>query len=368
MLTLNVPRFATSVHAWALSVDIANLYDTNSSVRFSPWENCPTNSCELTYSEKDSSKADAVLFHLHRMTKSDAAEISRWSHGNRDPKQIWIFLTDESPMHTIVRPEYDNLFNWSMTYRSDSDVWVPYGRTVRNNPFSKSNIGNHLQKFIDYPSKMPKKTKLVAIMGSNCAGSSGSNRWKYVQTLVDFFKETEQKLDIFGTCLGGNTTACPGHFTRDCPLLDNYKFYLAFENSNCREYLTEKIFWNAYSKFSVPVVMGAPREDCKRLLPPHSFIHVEDFASVESLFDYLRYLDTNDGEYQTYHAWRSEWRIVNEHAYFGTGSMHYCRLCESLWLNRYKKKYYQKLSDYWSKNDCVISSHNISRLWGGRKS
>ena len=41
---------------------------------------------------------------------------------------------------------------------------------------------------------------------------------------------------------------CAGHFMRDCPDLDDYKFYLAFENSLCSEYITEKVWWNSYSK------------------------------------------------------------------------------------------------------------------------
>ena len=41
---------------------------------------------------------------------------------------------------------------------------------------------------------------------------------------------------------------CAGHFMRDCPDLNDYKFYLAFENSLCSEYITEKLWWNAYSK------------------------------------------------------------------------------------------------------------------------
>ena len=44
------------------------------------------------------------------------------------------------------------------------------------------------------------------------------------------------------------TLTCEGHFTRDCPDLLDYKFYLAFENAPCSEYLTEKLWWNAYSK------------------------------------------------------------------------------------------------------------------------
>ena len=53
-------------------------------------------------------------------------------------------------------------------------------------------------------------------------------------------------LEKWGGCGANNT--CPGHFKKDCPGINNYKFYLAFENSNCLEYITEKVFWNAYEK------------------------------------------------------------------------------------------------------------------------
>ncbi|XP_011310665.1 glycoprotein 3-alpha-L-fucosyltransferase A [Fopius arisanus] len=343
---------------YGLTLEDRHIHHFNALKRFSPWENCPITSCELTYNEKESGTSDAVLFHLQRMTRHDAVEISTWSHRNRQKNQIWIFLTDESPIHTTFYPEYNGLFNWSMTYRSDSDVWVPYGRTIRKSVFSNTSSTNHPSKISDYLKKIPKKDKLVAIMGSNCVkDTSESNRWKYVQSLKNLFKKSEQSLDIFGTCLGGNRTVCPGHFRRDCPLLKDYKFYLAFENSNCREYLTEKIFWNAYSKFSVPVIMGPPKKDCNRLLPPHSFIHVTDFHSPEDLFNYLRYVDEDDEMYGRYHAWRTEWRVLNEHGYFGSEPKHFCRLCQALWRNKFKKKYYENPSDYWSKNDCLLTPY-----------
>lgn len=133
-----------------------------------------------------------------------------------------------------------------------------------------------------------------------------------------------------GNCLEGNRTICPGHFGQDCPAFSTFKFYLAFENSNCREYLSEKVFWNAYEKGSVPVIMGPPRSDCWRLLPPNSFLHVGDFASPSSLADYLIYLDQTDEEYQKLHDWRFEYKVINEHGYFGSASKHYCRVCEAL--------------------------------------
>ncbi|KAK0080203.1 hypothetical protein PV325_000301 [Microctonus aethiopoides] len=333
-----------NVWKYGSTLERRHIYRFQKSKKFSPWDGCSVNNCQLSYDEKDLERADAVLFHLHRMTKEDAKEIALWSRKKRRPSQLWIFLIDESPMHTVIHPEYNGLFNWSMNYRIDSDVPVPYGRTVLQRHdinFHQFNI-NHIMK---------NKTKFIAVMGSNCSNGprSSSNRWEYVKKLFEYLPG---QLDIYGRCLNGNITACPGHFGVDCPLLNNYKFYLAFENSNCQEYLTEKVFWNAYSKYSVPVIMGSPKSDCEQLLPPHSYIHVNDFPSPLDLGDYLLMLDLSDNAYLEYHAWRNEFNVLNEHGYFGSISRHYCRVCESLNYNPTEPpKTYWNVEKYWNKND-----------------
>jgi hypothetical protein len=56
-----------------------------------------------------------------------------------------------------------------------------------------------------------------------------------------------------------NKLPCPnargGHDFCFDDLSANHSFYLAFENSNCQDYITEK-FWRTLTKPVIPVVMG----------------------------------------------------------------------------------------------------------------
>ena len=118
-------------------------------------------------------------------------------------------------------------------------------------------------------------------------------------------------MDIVGRC-GPLSDA-------DIPSEDQYKFYFAFENSNCDDYITEKFFNPIRRGDMVPVVMGASKEAynlygpqvrtsleyCVHLsLLQGSFIHVDDFSSAAELGQYLQYLDRNDTAYSQYFSWR----------------------------------------------------------------
>ncbi|KAG8191785.1 hypothetical protein JTE90_026820 [Oedothorax gibbosus] len=301
-----------------------------------PYEFCSVKNCRLTTDDSLVNQSDAVLFHLHQTS----APASLPSHHPRN--QIWIFFTDESPHHTFLTTrkykmeDYNGLFNWSMTYRADSDVPVPYGRTA---PLSDA----------EKRTRRPKnyailKHRGVAILGSNCGGSN--HRWEYVKEL-----QKHLEVDVYGGC---GTHKCPGHFMRDCPLIGDYKFYLAFENSNCKEYVTEKLWWNAYNKETVPVVMGAPKSDYQKLCPPNSFIHTGDFESPLELAKYLNFLMHNDTAYNFYFEWKKQFKVANEHGYFGSPSLHLCHICEALNnIDTSKPKTYNDLGAFWnSKTDC----------------
>lgn len=314
--------------------------------RYPLWENCSVQNCRLSYEDKDLNQADAVVFHVQFLLR--ASNMPRRSRVN----QRWIMLLDESPMYHLSSSEktlnYDGLFNWTMTYKMNSDVPVPYGRTIKKALTTLRYHSSTSEQFWRI-NLMSSKTKLVAALISHC--NTINRRLEYVKVLKSLLQD---HLDVIGNCMNGNII-CPHHL-KDCSILSSYKFYLSFENSNCREYITEKVFWNAFEKYAVPIIMGASLEDCQRLLPPGSYLHVDNFHSAKALVTYLRYLDDNNEYYLKYHEWRDSYTVLNEHGYFGSASKHYCRVCQALNYNSNTTKVYKKLHDFWNmERDCIPS-------------
>ena len=72
-------------------------------------------------------------------------------------------------------------------------------------------------------------------------------------------------VDIYGKC--GKNSCAPGRRAGDCYslLATNYKFFLAFENSICKDYVTEKMY-EALKHQWIPVVRGGA--DYSTFAPP----------------------------------------------------------------------------------------------------
>ena len=102
-------------------------------------------------------------------------------------------------------------------------------------------------------------------------------------------------------------------FTTLIPLIRQYKFYFAFENSKCVDYITEKLFYNSLLANVVPVVAGPPRWQYEKLIPGDAFIHLDDFGDeddddsvkIEGLAEYLIRLSQVEykKEYLGYFDW-----------------------------------------------------------------
>ena len=164
----------------------------------------------------------------------------------------------------------------------------------------------------------------------------------------DYVAELQKYIDVdvYGKC---GKLRCPRNETHwishpKCykRLATEYKFYLAFENSICNDYVTEKLF-SILQHDIVPVVLGGA--DYTRIAPPHSFIDARQFEGPEQLADYLKRLDTDDDLYAEYFEWKKDYKVE---AGFEQMARHaFCDLCSKLHRDE-SVKYYTSLAPFWS--------------------
>ena len=271
----------------------------------------------------------------------------------RRPEQKWVLMVDEAPQ--MLPKTFSNpivgLFNISVGYRRDSHVPMLFGPS--------------LVRTFDPPLKTSQRVQGAPVIwvAHNCIGFN--NRHKYVEALMKYVN-----IHSYGDCLHTRDWPDPkylrvasgggrAHITkRDkdgvAPLassdleklLKQYKFYLAFENQNCEDYVSEKFFRAIYTGL-VPIVIGATNIHDFRPAE-RSIIRVSDFKSIKALGDYINYLDRNYTAYEEYLAYKHnpdlllpEYRRLGDWQNIGTRHRGYsrgmdqlmCDVCYDLQLN-----------------------------------
>ncbi|XP_009333147.1 PREDICTED: alpha-(1,3)-fucosyltransferase 4, partial [Pygoscelis adeliae] len=163
------------------------------------------------------------------------------------------------------------------------------------------------------PFVLPRKTRLVAWVISN---------WNEEHARVRYYRQLKEHLaiDVYGA---RGLALSEGGVVET---VSAYKFYLAFENSQHTDYITEKLWRNAFAASAVPVVLGPRRANYERFIPPDSFIHVDDFPSPRLLATYLKFLDKNKPNYRRYFAWRRKYEVHVASFW----DEHFCKVCEAV--------------------------------------
>ncbi|XP_076814538.1 alpha-(1,3)-fucosyltransferase 7-like [Clavelina lepadiformis] len=301
--------------------------------------------CQFSYdrSKINDPSTKAVIFHFNE------ARISRMPKQRRTD-QYYIWFNWESPvalgtLRGLTLKEFDDVFNITMTYRRDSDVYFPYQTIEDISQRIHDQDSGNLQHDLDELIKSKRKVALWIV--GNCGSTPGARaRMKYSEQLV----KAGLDLDRRGRCFP-NAPKVLSKNKRATPSWDNflrpYKFYMAFENAfSCNDYITEKFFINSLTHGLVPVVLGAKKSDYEAVSPNHSFIYADDFENAEKLVEYLRYLDGNDTAYREYLAWRTH--DPEEMPYHGraVGLCQLCRILHGINVdNKYDENFKEKYSD-----------------------
>lgn len=252
---------------------------------------CPQPNCVLVNDRTrlPIKQYDAIIFHFRSTTLNDLPK-------ERSPSQRWLFKETEPASYVFQYPhDYNGMMNWTYTYRLDSDIPAPYGRIRRKVAPEVSATERPLGEGVG------NKTKMAAWFVSNCNAHSG--RDAVVRGLKKYMP-----VDVFGKC---SLRKCPNDKNKSCYKMveQKYKFYLSFENSLCKDYVTEK-FFNILQYRVVPVVYGSA--DYAAMAPPHSYVSALDFPTVSKLAEYLHYLANNDTAYQEYFKWKDEYEVVDQ--------------------------------------------------------
>ncbi|KAG8563989.1 hypothetical protein GDO81_016279 [Engystomops pustulosus] len=264
-----------------------------------PLNQCPEesggNQCIFTDERSLYNVAKAVVIH-HREV---SASLDLLPKNPRPRGQYWVWFNLESPMNSPNLELMNNLFNLTMSYRLDSDIFAPYGWMEANQKSETVTI--------------PAKDKLVAWVVSN---------WNPDYDRSKYFEDLRRHLDID---LYGKLHR-PLSVDNQAQVLSTYKFYLAFESSRATDYITEKLWKNAFLFGTVPIVLGPSRKNYELFMPPNSFIHVDDFSSPRELASYILQLDKDDEKYRAYFKWRELFQPTRPQGW----DTYYCKVCKAI--------------------------------------
>ncbi|XP_067667981.1 alpha-(1,3)-fucosyltransferase C-like [Haliotis asinina] len=283
----------------------------------SAFSSCPVSDCVLSSDKSTIAQSHAVVFH--------AMDLLNYFIGYPMPEyritdQVWGLYNIEPPPN-IAKDfrSYGGVFNWTLMYRADSDIQLPYFQTEK--------LPKKLTKVKDIAAT---KTAGVFWVASNCGDQA--RRQMVVREL-----QKHIQVDTYGKC--GDYELNSMADTR------HYKFYMALENSYCRDYITEK-FSASLVDWQIPIVAGGG--EYSKVAPPHSFIDISDFNTIQELAEYLKYLDKNDTAYNSYFDWHREYRLIRSNHMENL----FCKLCEALHDETRPHQTYTDIQGYIEDDTC----------------
>ena len=291
---------------------------------------CKFNKCKFKYVLTDNDLKPKKPFDADAVLIQGEAILTLSPPPRRDKDQIFVLaMRDSTGGIRRARNEPGKLwahaFNWTMTFRRDSDIVYKYSNIIQK----QENINSTDEHYADI---FNKKEKNVAWLVSHCITSSHRE---------DYVNELNKVIDVdkYGNC---GQKICL-HRNRSClsDMEKKYKFYLAFENAFYTDYVTEKLFdW--YNRDIIVVVRGGANYSI--IVPPRTVIDASDFNSPTELGMFLKKVAADKDMYSSY--------LRRKDNYYSTSRLDEaqqanCKLCEYLHTLDYHRKTYTDIRRWW---------------------
>ncbi|XP_040582158.1 alpha-(1,3)-fucosyltransferase C isoform X2 [Lepeophtheirus salmonis] len=307
--------------------------------------NCKVSDC---YATKDRAlmsldEFDALIIHIRGLPND-------WPKSRDWDKQSYVMLAIEAPIYLSEYRQLENLqFNWTMTYRLDSDFPIPYAWMDRIKPLP-SEIEAYIKSFGKRKAKNSPSNDKVGLLAQLNYPSSSSTDCEDLSRTDGFMKDLPQhiSIDVYGDC---GDLSCTPKSVRDCysELEKKYKFIITVETADCKDYITEG-FFTALGLNLIPIVHGGGLTNYSNFAPYKSFIDASKFESPAALANYLKLLDSDDARYYEYFWWKD---------FYKKGFHHHqalCDLCAKL-HDKERESFYPDMQKWWI-NDAKCTPAN----------
>eukprot|EP01059_Diplonema_ambulator_P017850 TRINITY_DN29949_c0_g1_i1.p1 TRINITY_DN29949_c0_g1~~TRINITY_DN29949_c0_g1_i1.p1 ORF type:complete len:424 (+),score=42.94 TRINITY_DN29949_c0_g1_i1:3-1274(+) len=280
--------------------------------------------CRITTNHDELKDADAVVIPL--ASKAAVSRSTDLKHLKSTAVVVsWGAEAPASPLGVTYGSD-NNLYNWTMSYRKDSDVPFPYLWDIffRVATEERYKVMRDLNQTMFELDAMDTKFPVACGIIGNCL----SSRKDALNSIARHFPST-----LKGRCWEGTWV----HGKEEAHIYKTSLFHLAFENAYCVDYVTEK-YWRVLTWGSIPLVNGPPEA-----YPGDAAINVNSFNTSKDLAEYLHRVASTPSLLRRHLAYRDH-AAAKLHPN-QANEIAWCNLCTQLTQSQHHQ-HYPSMSDW----------------------
>jgi glycoprotein 3-alpha-L-fucosyltransferase len=361
---------------------------SNEQIFNSKLEKCSYQNCkyECDKSEEAIRTAHALVFHQRdleaELELKYGSNLNEWLSKTtqfpfkntpdklrNNPNQVWILWNDEATKIDEKFNQISSLFNWTMSYRTNSEIYHGvYGFFIEQNNHEIINKEAKIREA--YEMHFRKRVNAILWFVNNCKSKKRFHLALELSKHYPVYIYTQCKLNEMTDSNNMNESEfrhlklindkCDKGSECERVNFEHFKYYLAFENKNCSDYITEKV-WKSLANHMIPIVMQPGMDSFVRYeIPSKSFIHLKEFDfNAKRLAQHLRNIDAHFPLYFDYIKWTLIYfKTYYENEYTEPHRM--CKMCEALnkqfssdSMSNMNRIHYNNVASFFNEQQCI---------------